>query len=116
MAPSSDSATAGIVLRQDVQPDVLLRDALHPRGQRAEVVDVARIGDHRRGERLGLGARLAVMRLVEQVADVRVLEHALVHAPRDGEPMRLQGGHGRLDEVDGLVAEGSGHRISFVPG
>src|SRR4051812_18059663 len=105
-----------VVLRQDVQPDMLLRDALHARGERAEVVDVARIGDHGGGERLGLGACLAMVRLVEQVADVWVLEHALVHALRDGDSMRLESRYGRFDEIDGLVAKGGGHRVSLDAG
>ena len=43
-----------VVLRQDHQAGVLLGDPLNRAGQDAEVVDVLRIGQHRRRQRLGL--------------------------------------------------------------
>jgi hypothetical protein len=59
-----------------------LGDPFHPGDEHAEIVDVAGVGDHRGGERLRLRARFAVMRLVEEVADLRVAEQGLVHAVR----------------------------------
>src|SRR5215207_1696734 len=56
-------------------------------------------------EPVWLGARLAVVRLVEELADIRVLEHALVHAPRDGKPVRFQRRYGRFHEIDGVIAK-----------
>ena len=101
-----------IVLRQDVQPDMLLGDPLHAAAEHAEVVDVTRIGDHGSGQRLGLGAGLAMMRLIEEVANVRVPEQDLVHAVRDGGALRFQSGHGLLHELNGCVAQSIGHLAS----
>jgi hypothetical protein len=84
---------------------MFLRDVFDRRGQGADVVDVLGVGEHRRCERLGLGSGLAVMRLVEEVADLFVLEHALVHAFRNRQPMLLEGRDGGLHEMNGGVAE-----------
>ena len=91
----------GIVFRQDVEGDVLLGDPLDGAGERAQIVDVARIGQHGLGQSLGLRASLTVVRLVEEIADLRVPEQALVHAPRDLQSMRLQRRNGGLDAGDG---------------
>ena len=99
-----------IMLRQDVERDMLLGDALHRARQHAEVVDVAGIGQNGEGEGLGLRAGFAVMRLVEEVADLHVLEQALVHAPGDGEPVRFESRDGGFDGGDGLGRERCGHR------
>jgi PAS domain-containing protein len=55
--------------------------------------------------------RTDVMRLVEQVADHRVLEHACIHFAHDVEAMRLKRRHGRLDEGDRLRAERLRHGL-----
>jgi hypothetical protein len=49
------------------------------------------------------------MRLVEQVADLRVREQDLVHAVGDRGAAFLQCGNGRLDNIDGPVAERGSH-------
>ena len=90
---------------------MLLRDALDRGSQRAEIVDALGIGQDGGCKRLGLGAGLAVMRLVEESADLLVLEHALVHALRNRQPMLLEGGNGGLHEIDGHIAERGGHGI-----
>src|SRR3954447_17060287 len=88
---------------------MLLGNPLHAAAENAEVVDVACISDHGSGQGLGLRAGLAVMRLIEEVANVRVPEQDLVHAVRDGGALRFQSGHGLLDEFNGCVAESIGH-------
>ena len=96
----------GIVLRQDLKPDMLLGDPLDRRAENVEPFDVLRIGQDGRGEGLRLRAGLAMVGLVEQVADGLVREHALVHAPGDFQAMGFQGGDGRFDQCDGLRAQG----------
>jgi len=93
------------MLGVDVEADVLLRDALDGRRKGGEVVDVLRVGENGRGERLELGAGLAVVGLVEEVADLLILEHALIHAPGDRQSMLLEGRNGGFDEMNGRVAE-----------
>jgi hypothetical protein len=93
------------VLGQDVQAHMLLRDALDRRCQGSKIVDVLGIGEHGARQRLGLGAGLAVVRLVEEVADLLVLEHALVHTLRDRQTVLLERGNGGLHEMDGGVAQ-----------
>ena len=69
---------------------MLLGDPLDRRRKRAEIVDVLGIGEDGAGQRLGLGSGLAVMGLVEEVADLLVPEHALVHALGDRQAMLLE--------------------------
>ena len=45
------------------------------------------------------------MRLVEEVADLLVLEHALVHTLRDRQTVLLKRGNGGLHEMNGVVAQ-----------
>jgi hypothetical protein len=91
---------------------VLLGDPFHPGDEHAEIVDVAGVGDHRGGERLRLRARFAVMRLVEEVADLRVAEQGLVHAVRDRRAMCLQSRHRGFHEINRPVAESRRHFTS----
>jgi hypothetical protein len=96
----------GIVLGQDLEPDMLLRDPLDRRPQYIEPVDILRIGQNCGGEGLGLGAGVAVVRLIEQVSDRLVREHTLIHAPGDIQAMGFQDRDGRFDQCDGLRAQG----------
>src|SRR3546814_9215626 len=52
-----------------------------------------------------------MVRLVEKVANVRVLEHPGIHLVHDVEAMRFERGDGRLDERNGLIAEGLRHQL-----
>ena len=63
---------------------------------------------------LGLRAGLAVVRLVEEIANLLVPEHPLVHPLGDGQPVRLKGGYRRLDSLDGLIVEGVAMALSPV--
>ena len=88
--------------------DLVQPDQLRPAAQRAVARDLVVLDRLR--QRLGLRAGLAVVGLVEEVADLRILEQALVHAPGDVQSVGLEGGHGGLDESDGGRGERGGHR------
>ncbi|MNI60195.1 hypothetical protein D3C73_1153910 [compost metagenome] len=99
------------MFRQDLQTDVLLGDPLHRRGQGAQIVDVGGIGQDRAGQGPGLGAGgVALVRLIEQVADFGVLEHPRVHLADDIEAVRFECGKGGFDERDRALAEGLRHQ------
>jgi hypothetical protein len=83
---------------------MLLRDPLDRRGERPEVVDVLDIGEDCRRHGLGLRSGLTMMRLIEEIADLFVPEHALVHALGDRQPVSLERGNGGLHEMDGGIA------------
>src|SRR5690242_11682982 len=91
---------------------MLLDNPLDAGAEDAEVVDVTRVGDHGRGQSLGLGTGLAMVRLVEEIANVRVSEQDLVHAIRDGRPTCFQRRHGFLDELNGPVTQSISHLVS----
>jgi len=59
-----------IVFGQDLQADVLLGDALDRGGQGAQVVYVLGVGQDGAGQGARLRADVALVRLVEQVADL----------------------------------------------
>jgi hypothetical protein len=99
----------GIVLRQDVQRDMLLDDAFDGAAEGSEMVDVAGIGQDCHGQRLGLRAGLAMVGLVEQVADRLGAEQAVVHPAGDGKAVRLKRGNGGLDDGDCRFRKGSRH-------
>ncbi|MNS50863.1 hypothetical protein D3C72_835220 [compost metagenome] len=102
----------GIVLGQDLQADVLLGDALDCCGQGAEVIDVVGIGQDGAGQSARLRAGVAVVRLIEQVANVGVLEHPRIHLVDDVEAVGFEGGNGGFDKRNRALAEGLGHQRS----
>src|SRR3546814_14514077 len=75
-------ANMRIMFGQDLEPDMLLDDPLYCGGQRRQIVDVTGISENRPGQRPRLRPRISMMRLVEQIADFGVFEHARVHLDR----------------------------------
>ncbi|MNL32684.1 hypothetical protein D3C87_1545500 [compost metagenome] len=100
----------GIVFRQDLQADVLLGDAFDGCGQGAKIIDVVGVGQDGAGQGAGLGPGVAVVRLVEQVADLRVLEHPRIHLVDDLETLGFKGGNSGFDKRDRALAEGLRHQ------
>ena len=104
------------MLGQDVEADMLLGDALDRWGEYGEPRCSERRPDGR-GKRLGLRAGLAMVRLVEEVADRLVREHPLIHAAGDIQAMGLKCRDGRLDQCNGLPTEFLWHDCNslFLP-
>src|SRR3954452_6357040 len=103
-----------IVLRQNVEPDMLLGNALNRRGKRGKAIDVLSIGENGGSQCPGLRSRVTVMGLVEQIADRLVPEHPLIHAPGYGKAMLLESRDSGLHQGDGAVTEVSRHR-AYLP-
>src|SRR3546814_16445201 len=90
---------------QDLEPDMLLDDPLYCGGQSRQIVDVTGISENRPGQRPRLRPRISMMRLVEQIADFGVFEHARVHFVDDVEAVRFECRDGGFDARDRIVAE-----------
>src|SRR3546814_17114647 len=86
-----------IMFGQDLEPDMLLDDPLYCGGQRRQIVDVTGISENRPGQRPRLRPRISMMRLVEQIADFGVFEHARVHFVDDVEAVRFERSEDRRD-------------------
>jgi hypothetical protein len=102
------------VLGQNLKAHMLLRDPLDSGRKRTEIFNIAGIGENGARERTRLRSGVAMMRLIEKVADFRVLEHPGIHFVYDVQTMRFQRGNGRLDERDRLIAKRLRHELLLL--
>src|SRR3546814_9709281 len=63
------------MLRQNLQADMLLGNAFHRGSQSREIVDVACVSENSGRQRARLRARVAMMRLIEEITDHRIFKH-----------------------------------------
>ncbi|MBB4799753.1 hypothetical protein HNP32_003513 [Brevundimonas bullata] len=100
----------GVMVWHDLQSDMLLRNAFNCGRQGAEIVDIGGIGEDCACERAGLRARIPMMRLIEEIANFRILEHPGVHLPDNVQAMGLKGWNCGFDDRDRPLAEGLRHQ------
>src|SRR3546814_14233492 len=94
-----------IMFGQDLEPDMLLDDPPYCGGQSRQIVDVTGISENRPGQRPRLRPRISMMRLVEQIADFGVFEHARVHFVDAVEAVRFACRDGGFDDRDRIFEE-----------
>src|SRR3546814_4294555 len=72
---------------------------------------IACVSENGGRQRARLRARVAMMRLIEEITDHRIFKHAGIHLPHDVQSMRFQRGDSGFDKRDGLAAESLRHHF-----
>ena len=89
----------------DVIADVEATPTWAPQYKRAEVLDILCVGKNRRRQSVDLSAAVALVRLIEQGANVFMHEQSPVHRLGDGWTVRGKSRNRRFDERDRFRAK-----------